>query len=201
MSFKQINATWTGKRPLILNNGDLVDPQNPYTSQIKKLGKCASDELKEQRSRLEFDGSFYWDEKLGPVIPAANIEAVIRDGGKKSKIGAKLEGTSFVSEDQPVVKLEYPSATDPTQPGPRTRDELYLDSRKGGYCLRVSVVIMGKRIIRCRPIFPTGWSVTFALIYDASVLNDGEVVKAMVDAGALVGMGNWTPKYGRFLLS
>jgi len=45
---------------------------------------------------------------------------------------------------------------------------------------------------------PTGWSLTFTLEFDDSILNEKALVKAMVDAGALIGLGDWRPKFGRF---
>jgi hypothetical protein len=49
-------------------------------------------------------------------------------------------------------------------------------------------------------MFPTGWVLRFELEFDDSVIGPKELVKAMNDAGALVGLGDWRPKFGRFLV-
>jgi hypothetical protein len=47
-------------------------------------------------------------------------------------------------------------------------------------------------------LFPTGWSILFELEFDDSIINEESVLKAAVDAGALIGLGDWRPKFGRF---
>ena len=51
-------------------------------------------------------------------------------------------------------------------------------------------------IIRIRPMIPTGWEATFTLEYDENIVNGANLTKAMQDAGALVGLGDWRPKFG-----
>jgi uncharacterized protein with NRDE domain len=53
------------------------------------------------------------------------------------------------------------------------------------------------RIIRVRPRIPE-WSISFTVEYDESVINGRDLEQAITEAGAIVGIGDWRPKYGRF---
>jgi hypothetical protein len=61
------------------------------------------------------------------------------------------------------------------------------------------VVIKGVRIMRTRPIF-YDWSLKFSLHYNEDLINESQLKKAIEDAGAIVGLGDWRPEHGRFLL-
>jgi hypothetical protein len=49
-------------------------------------------------------------------------------------------------------------------------------------------------------MIPTGWSLSFDIEFDDSIVNPKNLLKAMSDAGSLVGLGDWRPKFGRFLV-
>ena len=53
------------------------------------------------------------------------------------------------------------------------------------------------RIIRVRPRIPV-WSTSFTVEYDETVINGQDLEAAITEAGAIVGIGDWRPKYGRF---
>ena len=54
------------------------------------------------------------------------------------------------------------------------------------------------RIIRIRPLIPTGWTMTFTVEFDESIVNKQAVATALTEASSLVGLGDWRPKFGRF---
>ena len=186
---KTLNAKWTGIRPLVMHNGLMADPTHPIVKRIKEITSKGSKKLTEsdyeERDRLEWEAGLYWDDKLGAVMPSDNIERCIQMGAQKSRIGKDVRAAVFCSE--PLTKLEYD--------GPKSKDKLYADPR---FILRKGVAIMASRIIRIRPMFPTGWSLTFTLEYDESIINEKAIIKAMSDAGALIGLGDNRPKFGRF---
>ncbi len=192
---KTLKTTWQGIRPLITHNGQLADPLNAYTIAIKEITdkgsrKMTRDDL-ERRDRLEWEGGLYWDDEHGPVIPSDCIESTIHAGAKKSRKGMDVQAAVFVSEE--IVPLQYE--------GPRDMDKLYNSNGSNGqqFRFRKGVVINGRnRIIRVRPRFPVPWRIEFTLEYDESVVNPKTIIKAMVDAGALVGLCDFRPKYGRF---
>jgi hypothetical protein len=185
-----LQIKWTGIRPLVMHNGELADWTNPYTQQIKAITNKGSKKLTEadyeKRDRLEWEGCLYWDTD-GPAIPADNIERCIQKGAEKSRLGKDIAACVFCTE--PLVPLQYD--------GPKTRDKMYADPR---YTLRKGVVLQKARIIRVRPMIPSGWTLTFGLEFDSTIINPKSLMKAMVDAGALIGLGDHRPKFGRFLV-
>jgi len=188
---KTINTTWTGIRPLIMHNGLMADPTNEYTRAIKAItakgSKKLTDSDYEERDRLEWEAGLYWDESDGLVIPSDNIERCIQLGAQKSRIGKDVQAGVFCTSTQVTLKYE----------GPKDKDKLFADPR---FTLRKGVKVQQSRIIRIRPMIPTGWSLNFALEFDESLVNARSLEKAMIDAGAVVGLGDWRPKFGRFLV-
>jgi hypothetical protein len=186
-----MNVKWTGIRPLIQHNGMMADPTNRIARRIKEITAKGSRKMTdadyEERDRLEWEGGLYWDDDLGPVILSDAIERCIQLGAQKSRLGKDVQAAVFCTE--PVTKLLYD--------GPRTKEKLYADAR---FTIRKGVAIQKSRVIRVRPMFPTGWSLQFTLEFDESILNPKSLEKAMTDAGALIGLGDWRPKFGRFLV-
>lgn len=188
---KQINVRWTGIRPLVMHNGLLADPTNPFTIQIKQIVSKGSRKLTttdyEDRDRLEWEGGLYWDDEHGPVMPSDNIERCIQLGAQKSRKGKDVQAAVFVSND--VVPIQYD--------GPRDKKKMLKDPK---FTLRKGVKIQTSRLIRIRPMIPTGWIIEFTLEYDDRIVSESALKQSMVDAGALVGLGDWRPKFGRFLV-
>ena len=180
---------WTGIRPLVMHNGLMADPTNKITRRIKEIvskgTKKMTDSDYEERDRLEWEAGLYWSDTLGPVIPSDNIERCIQLGAQKSRIGKDVQAAVFCSE--PEVKVEYE--------GPRNKDKMFADPQ---FTLRKGVAIQKARLIRVRAMIPTGWSISFKLEFDDTILNGKSLIKACVDAGALIGLGDWRPKFGRF---
>jgi hypothetical protein len=188
---KTLKATWTGIRPLVMHNGLMADPTNDYTRRIKAITNKGSKKLTdtdhEERDRLEWEAGLYWSEEDGLIIPSDNIERCIQLGAQKSRIGKDVQAAVFCVE--PQVPVDYD--------GPRNKEKLYADPR---FSLRKGVKVQKARIIRVRPLIPTGWKITFNVEFDDTIVNARALAKAMTDAGALVGLGDWRPKFGRFLV-
>jgi hypothetical protein len=53
------------------------------------------------------------------------------------------------------------------------------------------------KIMRYRPIF-RNWSLSATVMVNEDVVNLNEVKKALVDAGNLIGLGDYRPRFGRF---
>ena len=189
MALQQLKTTWEGIRPLVMHAGHLADPTHPVVRQIKELTskRSKTDADHEAISRLEWEGSLYLGSRGQLVIPSDNIERCIQLGGQKSKIGKSIAAAVFCSE--PEMDIQYS--------GPRNLDALYDDP---AFVLKKGVKVAAARIIRCRPMIPVGWKLSFSLEFDDGVVNETALVKAMIEAGALVGLGDWRPKFGRFLV-
>jgi hypothetical protein len=185
---KTMKIKWTGIRPLLMHSAELADPLNETVRKIKALTAKKTkktDHDMEEIDRLSFIGSLYLGEDGHPVIPSDNIERCIQLGGQKKRIGKDVAAAVLCAD--PKYRLEYE--------GPKDPDKLYASKR---HCLRKSVAVQKSRVIRVRPMLPTGWSITFTLEYDESVINERAIKDAMNDAGSLIGLGDWRPKFGRF---
>jgi hypothetical protein len=188
---KSIKVKWTGIRPLVMHNGLMADPTNPLVRRIKEITSKGSKKLTdadyEERDRLEWEAGLYWDSNDGLIMPSDNIERCIQLGAQKSRIGKDVQAAVFCAV--PHVSISYT--------GPKGMEKLYADPR---FTLRKGVAVQKSRIIRIRPMIPTGWSMTFDVEFDEGIVNPKNLMKAMSDAGSLVGLGDWRPKFGRFLV-
>lgn len=177
--------TLTGTAPLLMHNSRLSNPLDPATKALKKFtGKRQkTDEDHETIARLEFAGGLYLDPDVGPYIPGENIARCLVDGAKLTKMGVKVTRGVFISTD--VNPLSYQ--------GPRDDEGLW----KSGNRHMASVKIGTSRTMRCRPWFPT-WSVQAEGILDPSVLELDDIASIADNAGSLIGLGDWRPRFGRF---
>lgn len=182
-----------GTRPLLHHNGRLKDPLDEWTKKLKvaTAKKQKSDEDHTHVSRIEFEGAMYWDKRLGPYLPTDNLQACLIEGARKRKLGKVFEALVEVlpPDDADGYALEYK--------GPRAIDEMWGD---GGFLLRKDAKVGASAIMRTRPKFAAGWKCIFGI----EVLDGGataeQLRQALDDAGMLVGIGDWTPRYGRFVV-
>jgi hypothetical protein len=154
----------------------------------KKRNKGDEDQV--EISRLEFIGGMYWDETLGPYIPTDNLQAMLVEGARKRKLGKQFEALVEVAprDDVDGYAIRYP--------GPRQIEEMFADPRFV-FCKQVRVG--QSKVMRTRPRFPK-WEITFDIDSDtdAGGPSQDEIHQALTDAGNLVGLGDWLPRYGRF---
>lgn len=176
---------FVGEAPLLMHSDRGANPLDPevkahkvFTSKRKKT----DDDLMEI-AWGEFKLALYWDEKLGPYIPAQNVDGTIVNGGKKNRLGSTFKASGRCVEDK--IKLIYK--------GPKEPKKLY----EAGFVDVRSVVVNRARIMRVRPIF-NEWSIEFDYAYDETQLDENQIVTAMENAGTLVGLCDYRPRFGRF---
>lgn len=194
---KSIEMQWTGVRPLIMNNCIGLDVLHPLVKEINAINKKRTKTEDDVRSRdwLQYQSSLYIDKKIGPYIPAQNIEACLRDGGKKTKEGKNIQAAVFVSTEKFAVLLDDGTYAIPLDyDGPRNANKLYEDP---AFILRARVVQARMGLMKVRPRF-INWSVRFALEYDEGVIGKSALDVAATNAGSLIGLCDFRPKYGRF---
>lgn len=177
--------TLTGTAALLMHNSRLSNPLDPATKALKKYtGKRnKTDEDHETIARLEFAGGLYFDPDAGPYIPGENIARCLVDGAKLTKMGVKVTRGVFISTD--VNPLAYT--------GPRDEEKLW----QAGHRHMASVKVGTSRTMRCRPYFPD-WRVQADGILDPSVLELDDLATIADNAGSLIGLGDWRPRFGRF---
>jgi hypothetical protein len=189
---EMLSVTIEGIRPLLLHNGRLADPLDEYTKRLKVLAKQRdkTDDDHVAVHRAEFEGGMYWDKELGPYVSADVLQAVIERGATRRKLGKQFR--ACVSVEMPSTSgfaLKYK--------GPRDLDGLWLDRR---FVFTKGVKVGQKRVMRTRPRFPSGWSVTFGVEVMAGGATREQVRQSLEDAGLYEGMGDWRPRYGRFVV-
>ena len=192
---KSLPVRWTGIRPLIMHSADMVDPLNPAVLKIKAISAKGSKKLtdadRQEIQRLEWQGALYLGASGELVVPSDCIEKCIREGATKSRLGKAVEAATFLSESEvPIEGVKYN----------RDLNKLFEDPQ---FQLRKAVRVppkTGARVVKVRPMIPIGWQLNFNLEYDESLVNPKDLQRAMIDAGALVGLGNWRPKFGKFLV-
>lgn len=182
----KVDIVLTGTAQLIQHNVRLADPFDPIPRAIKEISgkRKKTDEDLQRMEELEFEGGLYIHESLGPYIPGANIEKCIVEGARVTRQGKQIERGFLVNEME--VPLIYN--------GPRDRDGLWADSQ---FRSRMSVKIGTSRVMRCRPWFPE-WALEFTATVDPGQLNLDTLQAIVADAGSMVGLGDYRPRYGRF---
>lgn len=179
-----------GTAPLLMHNVRLADDQNVYTRAIKKLTDKRSKKTEEDKieiDRLSFAGGLYFDEEVGPYIPAENIFRCLMEAGSLTRSGKKIErGVIFESTR---ARLEYE--------GPRDVDTLWGDG-DSPFVDRRMVAVQRQRIPRVRPIFPS-WSASIGVEIDGQVLDHEEFEDIVAKAGKLIGIGDYRRFYGKFV--
>lgn len=182
----EFTITMTGTLPLLMSSARLSDPLDPIAKAIKKLtGKrTKTDDDQWEIHRLEFRGALYLDPDVGPYIPGENIQRCLTDAARVNKLGKNVERGLFIDTD--VNPLAYS--------GPRDADELWKNEN---FRHRTSVKIGQRRTMRCRPMFRQ-WKVEAHGILDTAQLNLDDLRMITENAGSMIGLGDWRPRFGRF---
>jgi hypothetical protein len=192
--FEQIETVWTGASPLLMHNGRLADPLDEFSQKLKELNrpKDKTPAQYQEIERVEYEGGLYMDDELGICQPTDNLWACIIRGARKARLGKAAE-SSLIVEGIPgkghasAVRLEYS--------GPKTAEGMFANKK---FVSRVGIRIQKSRIMRVRPMIPAGWKLHFQVKFDPEVIKASDALKAMLDAGSLIGLGDWRPRYGRF---
>jgi len=172
--------------PLLMHNGALADPLDERTISLaavtgKRL-KTRADH--EEIARREWYGSLWLSDQL-PCLPQEAVEATFVQAAKTRRRGDAAKAGFVVNEPAMLV-----------YDGPTDLAELWDDEN---FRLRKGVRVLSARTMRTRPRFPE-WSAVISATFLTTELNRSEVVDFMKIAGAMRGIGDWRPKYGRFMV-
>jgi hypothetical protein len=186
---EQLKIRITGTSPLMMHSDRLANPLAPETKAHKELTakrkKTDDDYLAIARS--EFVAGAYWTQAEGFFIPGQNFDATFLAGAKLQKLGTHWKRGALVLENK--VKLLHDG---PTTPDRLWEDPAHVDCR--------GVKVGAVKIMRYRPIF-LSWAAELTVSLNADVLSIGEAKKAIEDAGALIGVCEYRPRFGRFEVS
>jgi hypothetical protein len=179
-----------GVSPLLCHNGQTADPRNTYAKAMKAVSgkRKKTDADYDELARLEWLAGLYRiDGDL--VIPDYVIESAMIKGAMKSKRGPQAKCGLFFTEHS---SLEFDG-----KPAAITDDTLSEMFESGQFTHTIGVKVGMAKVMRTRPVF-RNWSITITAQYDPDVLNMRDVEDIAIDAGKLVGIGDWRPKHGRF---
>lgn len=183
--YKQISVTLSGLVPLLMHNPRLADPMDPIVQEISKLTgknkKTLEDRIRIQE--LEWEGGLYQnDGKL--IIPGHVVEGCLKKAAGMNKMKNQVV-TGVICDDDCILKFD----------GSKLGiDKLKADSR---YRDVRNAKVQGKMVMRCRPIV-RDWSLPVTLSFLPDVINKDQVIDLLKFAGIRCGIGDYTPKYGRF---
>lgn len=176
----------TGITPLMMHSDRLANPLLPESKSHKELTskrkKTDDDHLAIARS--EYIAGIYFTQKEGLYIPGQNFDATFLAGAKLQKLGTAWKRGALVIDDK--VKLLHD--------GPPTPEKLWADTR---YVDVRGVKVGMAKIMRYRAIF-LQWACELTLAVNTDVLNMNEARKAIEDAGSLIGVCEYRPRFGRF---
>lgn len=182
---RQLKVKIKGLSPLLMHSDRFANPLDKATKAHKELTakRKKTDSDHEAIARSEWVGSLYHRDDIGPFIPGQNLDSCLQDGAKLQKLGKKFKQAVMVVENE--VPLLYK--------GPRDIDGLFDEGFRDVRGVKVGMA----KLMRCRPKF-NEWAAEFTVIYNDDVLNEEEVRKAIADAGSLIGVCDYRPRFGKF---
>jgi len=130
------------------------------------------------------------------VVPAMNIEAMLRDASKGHKVG-KHPMTRIVPTGVVVQEFEVPVLIN----GKKISIE---DIRKNNWIFAVPATIKKNKIVRIRAEMPIGWELQFSLRVLTRLITPDILSDLLERAGYEAGLGDWRPgapkpgKFGQF---
>ena len=194
---KAIDLVFVGKSSLLLHNGELANPLNPYTrklNQMTKKGRGLKDEEHlEQIAKMEFAGSCYFTKNQEAIgIPGTVIFTVIRNGARSFRKGKDIEAGLLVP---PVVfPLEYD--------GPKDWEELfnYTEGDDGfrPFVYQTIVAVQRNKVLRTRPRFDE-WKLPITIEINENIISVDDLVTYAAESGIRHGIGDGRSLgFGRF---
>lgn len=182
---EKITLNLKSTHPMLMHADRFANPLDPLTKAHKELTskRKKTDEDHEEIARSEFFGSLYIDPD-GPFLPSMNLDAAIIEAAKMQRLGKHVKRALMVVENR--LYLNYK--------GPKTAEGLWADKR---FVDARSVRVSMAKLMRYRPVFDQ-WEVTCTVAVDTEQINMNEVRQIIQNAGALVGVGDFRPRFGRF---
>jgi hypothetical protein len=197
---KRARIEITGRPPgLVMNNGELADDTNPFAIQIAEIrpprGKKLTDEQRERKDHLNWEGSLYTNAEGRLILPARHLFKAVVEAAREVKMGTAIEDRGAVSLEQ----TELPVNLGKDEPEPYDTDKLWADSR---YRFRTLVnpnpsSRNSGKLPLMRPVFPV-WSAEVTMRLLPEMIN-WDVFEKIIEGSGNVGVGNARKlSYGRF---
>lgn len=184
-----VRVTVTGTTPLMLHNGRLANPLDPYTRALKEVtGKRKkTDEDLALMIQLEARGAAYETPEGYIGLPDANVWRSIQEAAKAYKRGLDVS-RAVIYDPEHIAPLALDG-------GELVQVEDYL-KRDDAIDYR-PVGVMGRTVMRARPKINT-WSSSHDFEVLTDILEIDELRMFAERAGRLNAVGDHRPQYGRF---
>lgn len=183
-----VNVEITGTAPLMQHRFPMPEPGDTAKGATRSTG--AKDYTQ------EWHDYFYETPDAKIFQPAAHIEGAMVKAATSFKIQGKrgktykdlFRAAVFVTPDQIPHNVDVPASLDADADKP-----LYIDIRP--------VVVQRSRVVRMRPCFKAGWKLAFAVEVIDDTIHPELVHDILTLAGKTVGIGDFRPKFGRFMVT
>lgn len=189
---KSITFKVKGVTPVILHNGGMASPLNPYSAKLATISKKRNKTLADfaEISDIEWLGSHYWKEPIEQektvTIPARVLQGCLSEAAKKHKLGKDF-GRSATCISDGLFEFDGPQDVATRMHDPEFR-------------LTCMVAVQRSRVLRTRPLY-NQWAInTWKIEYDETQLDESQITTIMETAGSVTGLGDgrsWV-RYGRF---
>jgi hypothetical protein len=185
---KDVKFHVEGLAPLLMHNDRFSNPLDPLTQAHKELTakKKKTDADQREIMKSEWIGSLYHDEDIGIYMPGQNLYATLFTAAKMRKLGLVFKRAALYPDEK--IPLQYNGSSDLEV---LFKNQAFRDVR--------AVKVSTSRIMRCRPKF-IEWSLDFSLPLDDNVLNVKELLAIANDAGKMVGLCDYRPRFGKFTI-
>lgn len=190
MAIEQMMVRVTGVTNLLMHSDRMVNPFDPLTLEKKELTAKKTNKTDADLRRImaiEIEGSLYWDEDLGVIIPGDNFRKCAIEAARLTRNGPQFQRGFWVTTDAMALNYKWGKAPLATL---ANHERFRL----------VRGVAQGKtRIPRARPFFRE-WSFDAPISYDTSqIKNEAQILNTLTAAGSYVGLGDWRiAKGGRY---
>lgn len=183
-----INVQVEGVAPLMQHRFPLPDFED-----MSKGGKIKTGE---QDYSQEWKNYFYATPDGEIYQPATHFDGCLVkaaagykiQGGRGKTYKDLFKGNVFVSPDMILHGVKVPETLDTDADKP-----LYLDMRP--------VVVQRARVVRIRPCFKPGWKLDFEITVLDDQVPPNVVNEVLALAGRTVGVGDFRPRFGRFMVT
>lgn len=176
----------TGTQPLLMSNGQIVDPLNEWTKLISQADTAMKGRNKTEARIIEADklrwlGGVYQRDGY-PYLPVDNFLGCLIKAGRLHKLGKKVESGVYV-RDCSLLEFGGRGAGKKVEELVEMPEYAHRKATKRG-------------VIAHRPFFEN-WSCEYELIYDDRIIDTDDFMTVLDTAGA-IGIGAWSARFGKF---
>lgn len=180
-----------------MHNGRTSDPLDEYAQKLKKVSakRNKTEDDHKLMSDIEQQAGLYWTDELGVYLPTDNIQRMFLDACKKVKLGRQAVAI------MPSAEYGVPLIFD----GHKNWSKITTDPK---YRFRKAVTVASAKVMRTRPLIPTGWTAEIGIDLDTDLMDVDQLSDITEIAGLRIGIGDWRPgaprvpgTFGRFVVT